>query len=452
MTKMKRLVALVAVLCLLLACMAGCGKKGPEAQGDDGDKTAHVDYVEKTKFDLNSNTKKLEVTVHAYIDGDTTHFNVPHDVADNGVLKARYMGINTPESTGKIEEWGKKASTFTKEKLSTAVSIYVESDDDKWNLDSSGGRHLVYVWYKPTEDSDYRNLNLEIIQNGLSISCGTVNDRYGQEATNAFQQAKREKLHVFSGQKDPGFYYGDAYEIDLKQLRTNIELYDNAKVAFEGVVTRNNNNSVFVEEYDAETDMYFGMSVFYGYETGALLNNLAIGNRVRIVGTVTYYETGGTWQVSGLAFREFKPNDPSNTTVVSTGHSAGNDEVLPSVFADGTMELEVFTSLDSDETVLKTFNYAELIMSTSISMKNLQVLDAYTTNNGGNSDGAMTLTCKAEDGSMIDIRTIVLRDEAGNLKVEADYLNKTIDVIGIVDCFSGAYQIKVLTADDIVVH
>jgi hypothetical protein len=116
------------------------------------------------------------------------------------------------------------------------------------------------------------------------------------------------------------------------------------------------------------------------------------------------------------------------------------------------MELEVFTSLDSDETVLKTFNYAELIMSTSISMKNLQVLDAYTTNNGGNSDGAMTLTCKAEDGSMIDVRTIVLRDEAGNLKVEADYLNKTIDVIGIVDCFSGAYQIKVLTADDIVVH
>ena len=200
MTKMKRLVALLAVLCLLVACMVGCGKKSPDAQSDGGDKAAHVDYVEKTKFDLNSNTKKLEVTVHAYIDGDTTHFNVPHDVADNGVLKARYMGINTPESTGKIEEWGKKASTFTKEKLSTAVSIYVESDDDKWNLDSSGGRHLVYVWYKPTEDSDYRNLNLEIIQNGLSISCGTVNDRYGQEATNAFQQAKREKLHVFSGQ------------------------------------------------------------------------------------------------------------------------------------------------------------------------------------------------------------------------------------------------------------
>ena len=451
MMKMKKLAALLAVLCLLVGCMVGCGKEA--APTDNGsDEPAHVDYVEKTKLDLNSNTKKLEVTVHAYIDGDTTHFNVPRDVADTGILKARYMGVNTPESTGKIEEWGKKASTFTKEKLLSAVSIYVESDNDQWNLDSSGGRHLVYVWYKPDADSDYRCLNLELIQNGLSISCGTVNDRYGQEATNAFQQAKREKLHVFSGQKDPGFYYGDAYEIDLKGLRTNIALYDNAKVAFEGVVTRNNNNSVYVEEYDAETDMYYGMSVYYGFETGALLNNLAIGNRVRVVGTVTYYETGGTWQVSGLAYREFKPDDPSNTKVISTGHSAGNVETDPAMFADGVMEVEVLTSLDDDVTEIKSFNYAELIMSTSISMKNLTVVDAYTTHNGGDNDGAMTLTCRAEDGTMIDVRTIVLRDADGNMKVEADYRNQVIDVIGIVDCYSGAYQIKVLTADDIIVH
>ena len=452
MTKMKRSFALLAVLCLLISCVAGCGKDNSDPKKDGGEESKFVDYVEQTKLDLNSNTKKLEVSVHAYIDGDTTHFTVPHDVAESGILKARYMGINTPESTGKIEEWGKKASTFTKEKLSTAASIMVESNDDKWNLDSSGGRHLVYVWYKPTADADYRCLNLEIIQNGLSISCGTVNDRYGQAATDAFQQAKREKLHVFSGQKDPGFYYGDAYEVDLKGLRTNIALYDNAKVAFEGVVTRNNNNSVYVEEYDAETAMYYGMSVYYGFETGALLNNLAIGNRVRVVGTVTYYETGGTWQVSGLSFREFKPDDPGNTKVISTGHQAGNVETDPAMFADGTMEVEVLTSLDSDETEMKTFNYAELIMSTTISMKNLKVLDAYTTQNGGNNDGAMTLTCRAEDGTMIDVRTIVLRDEAGNLKVEADYLNKTIDVIGIVDSFSGAYQIKVLTDKDIIVH
>lgn len=443
-----RLVSLLAVLCMLIACIAGCGETP-----DTPDETPKVvDYVEQTKLDLDSNTKKLEVTVHAYIDGDTTHFNVPREVAENGILKARYMGINTPESTGKIEEWGKKASTFTKEKLSTAASIMVESNDDKWNLDSSGGRHLVYVWYKPTEDADYRCLNLEIIQNGLSISCGTVNDRYGQAATDAFQQAKREKLHVFSGEKDPGFYYGDAYQVTLKDLRANISLYDNRKVAFEGVVTRNNNNSVYVEEYDEDTDMYYGMSVYYGFETGALLNNLAIGNRVRVVGTVTYYETGGTWQVSDVSFREFKPNDPGNTTVISSGHSAGNALIDPALFADGRMDVEVLVSLDDDVTETKTFDYADLIMSTTVAMNDLTVMEVYTTHNGGDNDGAMTLTCKAADGTMIDVRTIVLYDEDGNMKVESDYLNKTIDVVGLVDYFSGAYQIKVLTANDITVH
>jgi len=215
MTMNKRLIALLALLCMLLTCMVGCGgEQEPE----------FVDYVAETKLDLNSDTMKQEVTVKSYIDGDTTHFYVPSAISDTGVLKARYMGINTPESTGKIEEWGKKASNFTKEKLSTAESIYVESDNDQWNVDSTGGRHLVWVWYKPEGAADYRCLNLELIQNGLSISCGTVEDRYGEQATAAFQQAKLNKLNVFSGQKDPEFFYGDAYEIDMKHLRTNVEL------------------------------------------------------------------------------------------------------------------------------------------------------------------------------------------------------------------------------------
>ena len=90
-----RLTALLAVACLLLTCMVGCGgEKEPEV----------VDYVAETKLDMNSDTVKQEVTVKNYVDGDTTHFYVPTSIRDTGVLKARYMGINTPESTGKIEE------------------------------------------------------------------------------------------------------------------------------------------------------------------------------------------------------------------------------------------------------------------------------------------------------------------------------------------------------------
>lgn len=439
----KRLLSLLVVLCLIIGCFVGC--KGKDGSGN------FVDYVAETKLDQDSDTKKIEVTVKSYIDGDTTHFNAPSDIAENGVLKARYMGVNTPESTGKIEEWGKKASTFTKEKLMNAKSIIVESNDDKWNVDSTGGRHLVYVWYKPADSDDYRCLNLELIQNGLSIACGTTADRYGEAASAAFQQAKNQKLHVFSGEKDPDFFYGDAYELDIKGLRTNISLYDNLKVAFEGVVTRNNNNSVYVESYDAETDMYYGMSVYYGYETGELLNILKVGNLVRVVGTVTYYETGGTWQVSGLSFREFKPEDPGNTIKISDGHKPSNKVVSPSTFLTGTIETEVMKELGSEETEMKTFTYADLAMSTSIAMKNLKVIDAYTTHNGGDNDGAMTLTCQA-DGTTIDVRTIVLYDENGKMKTEADYLGKTIDVTGIVDYFSGSYQVKVFETSDIKVH
>ena len=455
----KKILALLMALCLLFS-MTGCGQDTDDKETKPSQDTEttepdeefeHVDYVDQTKLDLDSDTKKLEVTIHAYIDGDTTHFNVPRDISDNGILKARYMGVNTPESTGKIEEWGKKASSFTKEKLSTAVAIMIESDDDKWNLDSSGGRHLVYVWYKPSADADYRCLNLELIQNGLSIACGTTEDRYGQAASNAFQQARREKLHVFSGEQDPGFYYGDAYEVDLKGLRTNIELYANMRVAFEGVVTRNNNNSVYIEEYDAETDMYYGISAYYGFETGALLNNLAIGNRVRVVGSVQYYEAGGTWQVSDLSYREFKPNDPGNTQVISQGHKAADLLTSLDRFNNGQVEVEVMTELGSEETVVKTFPYAQLAMNTSITLKDLYVSDIYTTHNGGDNDGAMTLTCTSE-GETIDVRTIVLRDEDGNIIDASAYLGKTIDVIGIVDFYSGRYQIKVLKASDIYIH
>ena len=451
MKKHLKLLSLILALCLTVCCFAGCqGGKTPEVT--EPTELEIVDYVGQTKLDRNSGTLQAEVTVRSYIDGDTTHFNVPTDISENGVLKARYLCVNTPESTGKIEPWGKKASTFTKETLKNATSIIVESNDSKWNVDSTGGRHLVWIWYKTAETDDYRCLNLELIQNGLSISCGNVGERYGEVASKAFQQAKAQKINVFDTNEDPDFFYGDAYEVDLKGLRSNIALYENCKVAFEGVVTRNNNNSVYVESFDEETQMYYGVSVYYGFETGELLNNLKVGNLARIVGTVTYYETGGTWQVSGLQYREFKPMDPSNTIKISEGHSAANKLTDAATFTSAQVELEVMNELGSEETTTKSFPYADLAMSTSIRMENLVVNRIYTTNNGGDSDGAMTLTCTSPEGITVDVRTIVLYKEDGSMLSEYDLLYKTIDVNGIVDYFSGSYQIKVFTTGDITVH
>ncbi len=451
MNKLVKSLALILALCMAVGIFAGCQPADKTTGTTAPQPMEVVDYVGNLKLDMKSDTMKQEVTVKAFIDGDTTHFNVPAEICENGILKARYLAVNTPESTGKIEEWGKKASAFTKEKLSTAKSIIVESDDSKWNVDSTGDRHLVWVWYQPAEGGEYRLLNLELIQNGLSLVGGSTSLRYGDVTMQALMQAKAQKLHVFSKESDPDFYYGDAYEVDLKGLRTNIALYEGKKVAFEGIVTQSRSNTVYVEHYDAETDMYYGISVYYGFATGEILNILKIGNKVRVVGTVTYYEAGGTWQVSDVSYREFKPNDPGNTVMLEKDQAPSFRLTDPAVFNNQKLTLEVMKSLDSEDMQTKEFTYADLAMSTSIRMENLKVVDIYTTHNGGDNDGAMTLTCKAGDET-ITVRTFVLYGEGGKLYTEADFMGKTIDVSGIVDYFSGEYQIKVFSGEDIIVH
>ena len=441
--KISKLTALALTVAMIILALASCTGKDSDKQTEP----SHKDYASEVTLDLSSSTLKQEVTVHAYIDGDTTHFNVPDSVVPGGVLKARYLAINTPESTGKIEEWGKTASQYTKEKLLNATSIIIESDDGKWNVDSTGGRYLVWVWYKTAEDDNYRNLNIEILQEGLAIASNSANNRYGETCMAAINQARSEKLHVYSGAKDPNFPYGAASEITLKELRTNTAAYDNAKVAFEGVITKNNSNTVYIEEYDPETDMYYGISVYYGYAlNGTGLQILTVGNRVRIVGTCTYYETGGYYQVSGVEYSPMRPDDPANIKEISKGHEPAYRLVDGDTFKNGKVDVAL-----EEET--KTFDYIELSLFTSVQMKDLTVKRCYTTEKEeSSSKGAITLYCETADGEEVQVRTIVLRDSEGNLVTEDYFKGKTIDVKGIVEYFSGDYQIKLFSLKDVTVH
>ena len=403
-----------------------------------------VDYVSQVKLDRSSGTLQIEATVKSYIDGDTTHFYVDSSVCSDGVLKARYLAINTPESTGKIEEWGKAASKFTRSKLESATSIILESDNNKWNIDSTGERHLVWVWYKTADSEEYRNLNLEILQEGYAISSNASQNRYGTYCTQAIAQALAYELFVYSDEKDPDYPYGAAQEVTLKQLRTHIEEYDGALVAFTGIVTMNSDGSILVEEYDEENNMYYGMTIYYGTSglNGEGVEMLSIGNELRIVGIVTYWETGGVFQVADLKYNRRDKDNPRNIKLLSEGNAAGFFEVDAKTF---TSTIDVMLE---EET--KTFDYASLVLNTSISMKNLKVDSVYTTTTGS-SAGAMTLHCTAEDGTKIDLRTIVLYKDGE--KVTADYFKgKTIDVKGFVDYFDGDYQIEIYSLDYVTFH
>ena len=426
------------IICILLSLLMMCSFAYAQSPAEP------VDYAGQLPFNRGSETVKAEVTVKTYVDGDTVHFHVDEQVVESGVLKARFLAINTPECTGKIEEYGKKAAAFTREKLTQAESIIVESDDGKWNLDSTGDRYLVWVWYRLPGETAYRNLNLEILQNGLCIANSTANNRYGSICMNALNQARSLKLNVYSGQKDPDFYYGDAVELTLKELRTNIESYNGIKVAFNGVITMNSAQSVYVESFDEETGLYYGMSVYYGHGlSGAGLNILSVGNEARIVGTVQYYEAGGTWQVSGLTYRMMKPKDPGNIQKLSDGHTPAWVLTAPETFLS-----QVTITADEDA---RSFPYAELALGTTIEMHGLTVREVYTTmDEESSSHGAMTLSCEA-NGQTISVRTVPLYD--GNAPVTEDhFLGKTIDVKGVVDFYEGQYQIKVFTLNSIAIH
>ncbi len=452
MRNSKRLFWLFVLVCLTVSCFAGCQQApATTAPTTQAPLAPFIDFVSQLKLDMSSSTAKLEVTVKLFVDGDTTHFHVPADISADGILKARYIAVNTPESTGQIEEWGKKASNFTREKLSNAESIIIESNKDTWEKDSSGGRHMAWVWYKPKGETEYRNLNLELVQNGLSLASGSTTDRYGDLTARAYTQAQQYKLNAFSGEKDPDYYYGGILQVDLKTLRLNTALYEGKDVVFTGIIVRNNSNTVYVEQYDEETDMYYGMNVYCGYTSGEIDNVLKVGNEVRFVGNVQYWEGGGTWQVTDIHYSAFDPDDPENITLLGTGHAASNRLTDAETFLNGKLTLPVMTELGGEATGEKTFDYAALVMSTSIRMENLLVKSIYVTNNGGDNDGAMTMTCEV-DGKTIVIRTTVLRNADKELYTPEDFLNKTIDVVGIVDYFSGEYQIKVFSAKNIEIH
>ena len=443
-----KLTSLLLALALALACFTSCGSDSQDEQSSGQQASGeHTDYA-ALELDMNSETLKQVVTVKMFIDGDTTHFNVPASVSSNGVLKARYLAINTPESTGKIEEYGKAASKFTKEKLSTAYEILVESDDGNWNLDSTGGRHLVWVWYKPDAQSAYRNLNIEILQNGLAVASSAANNRYGTVCTDAIAQAKREKLNIYSGQKDPDYPYGEAVPVTLKEIRCNIEEYNGKKVSFEGVITKNYNNGVYIEDYDAETDRYYGIYVYYGFGlSGEGLEILGISNRSRIVGSVQYYEGGGTYQVSGLTYRQMKPDDPNNIMLISTGNEAAYYPVTLTTLAKGKSVIDL--GEDKGE---KEFDYAFLAMDTTVEMRDLRVTDVYMTSNEDSSSyGALSLTCEYQ-GSRITVRTNPFYDEEGKLITGSDWIGKTIDVKGVVAYFNGNYQVRVFSLGDLVIY
>lgn len=410
-----------------------------------------VDYAAQLKFDPTSPTAKEEVTVRTFIDGDTVHFNVSRSTISTGVLKARFLGVDTPESTGKIEEWGKAASKFTKEKLQNATSIYIESDSAKWETDSTGSRYLAWIWYQTDADSDYRLLNLELLQEGLAHPYNIGGKVYTDSLEKAAKQAQKRKIHLYSEENDPDFHYGEAIVLTLEALRLDAmseqSIYSGSKVAVEGMITYNTGGMAYMQVYDEAQQRYFGVAIYYGFGgSGTLLKVLDIGNTVRVVGYWQKYEAGGTWQISGLqASATADPSDTNYSVILSAGD--------PEDVHYQTITGEQFTGkttiiVDGDETEV---DFAEISMGTCVCMEDLTVVDTYSNPNADSVE--ITITCQTQDGKTVYLRTEQLYDEDFNT-IGEDFFKKgmKMTVKGIVDKFVDQYQIKIELFEHITVQ
>ncbi len=142
-------------------------------------------------FTINTYAKKLEVTLDKCVDGDTAWFNL-----DNERIKTRFLAINTPESTNKIEAYGKEASNYTCNMLTNAKKIEIEYDSNSDKFDKYD-RHLVWVFVDDTL------LQEKLLEEGLAEIKYIYGDyKYLDEIKKVESTAKKNKVGMWSDSKD----------------------------------------------------------------------------------------------------------------------------------------------------------------------------------------------------------------------------------------------------------
>ena len=255
---------------------------------NDGSVKLELDYEDKDfyvdgigQFDLRT-----------AIDGDTAHFTPLKDSLNKGTMKARFFGIDTPESTGKVQEYGKDASDYTKEQLKAAAAngtIVVSSAQDGYgepNPDSTGERYVSLVWINLTKKNAPKEeltlLNLMIVQVGLSwVKNVQAMPQYSDTFYAAQRQAEVYKLKLHSGVPDPRMNWGDYVDTSLVDMKyevaacladpTRQNAYDNAKVRIQGTVCGFINHILYLQDYvlydkdnPALGGEYVGINIFVG--------------------------------------------------------------------------------------------------------------------------------------------------------------------------------------------
>lgn len=312
MKKFKQLILSFAMFAILP--LASCGSTASCPTLADSNAlidTPITDSVKLTstytgkKFttDLGADGERIgAVTVKSFVDGDTVHFA---EEGNDESVKVRFLAINTPESTAKVEPWGKKASLFTKHVLEGAQTIVLQNDVNVFGeKDGSGGRWLAFVWYNTAANQDFRLLNLEIVEQCYS------NNQLFKDSTicnyrSYFEQAEKHGIdcgiRVPGKVNDPDYDYSSSVvEVSLRQLRDHYDEYGITEGGSSGkqllitglVVGMMGDNMVVrdVQDQDEETLQYCSMYAYAGF--GSSLASIAsVGYIVKFYCRATMYNS-----------------------------------------------------------------------------------------------------------------------------------------------------------------
>lgn len=316
---MKKIFSIVIVLVLLCTCFAAfaaCDQTGDSY--DSITKTLKLNKDYENKSFLTDGVGKARVS--SYTDGDTTRFVL----AQGDTVIVRYYEVDTPESTGGVEKWGKAASNFVKSRLGAATEIVLEATANRAVKDNYGTRYLGYVWYKTESDESLKNLNLELVENGYSTNQGQNTSAYPYYSyfSKAESAARKHKLHIHSNDDDP-LFSDDPIDITLKDFaafekafnegdkENNLDYYNpetesGGKIRFTAALT-----SLFVSKsgtytytataFDPTTNEEYQLNVYTMYSNSPG-SSMQIGHLYVITGDLQLYY--GKFQVSGIQYNE----------------------------------------------------------------------------------------------------------------------------------------------------
>lgn len=392
---MKKFLTLILTALLALSLTA-CGDDKDEPQ--EVDTNLYTKYTDELKMDFTYEGKEFiadgigEVTLTRCTDGDTAQFK-----SGSNTFAVRFLGIDTPESTYRLDPWGKAASSYTCEKLTNAETIVLESEGERTD---GNDRYLAWVWY------DGKLLNLELVEQAYSGAKGLGGSKYEDLFYQVESEVQNTDRRIW-GEKDPDFDYSlDGVQITIEELVNNIDDYIGMKIVLTGFVAAKGGKNPYIVDENG-----YGIYLYLGYDNSV---KFEIGNEVRVSGlNLSFYPDKDTGSPQLVGFMK------TNVDLLSEGNT-----ITP-------REIDV-----------KDFEVSDL--GSFIKVSNVTVTQIFESSNTGD----FTVTVVDGLGNEMGLH---ISSAVGRTLIDSKLaVGTTIDVTGPLSRYMGQYQLELNDLETVV--